>query len=162
MIINPRRNSGFAKGILLNKAGLRLPYSGIQFVSQRLGLIKGPVMKGGILVVGLLLAGIWSAQAQDNAANASRKKDALKEQGEKIQKDEASGGGDADMIRLKATEVPHVLRKTLASLEYKGWDADSSTIYGSEENDLFVVEIIGDNKKAKTFYFDGDGKPIKY
>jgi hypothetical protein len=114
-------------------------------------------MKKVLLGAAVVLAGILSAEAQDDAV-ASRKKDALKEQGEKIQKDE-DGGGDADMVRLKAGEVPAVLRKALQSKQYKGWDAETSTIYGSEENDLYVVEI-RQGKKARTFYFDGEGKPI--
>lgn len=115
-------------------------------------------MRNVMLVVGIVLVGFLTAGAQDNAV-ATRKKDALKEQGEKIQKEEDTGGGDADMVRLKAEELPGVLRKALQSARYRGWDAETSTIYGSEENDLYVVEI-REGKQAKTFYFDGDGKPI--
>src|SRR4051812_9908031 len=114
------------------------------------------VMRKVMLGVAIVLAGMLSAEAQDIA---SKKKDALKEQGEKIQKDEDASGGDADMVPLKAAEVPGVLRKVLQSKEYRGWDAETSSIYGSEENDLFVVEI-REGKKARTFYFDGEGKPI--
>jgi hypothetical protein len=112
-----------------------------------------------LLVVGMFLATMLMANAQDNAV-ASKKKDALKEQGEKIQKDENSGGGDADMVKLSASDVPDVLRRALQSVEYRGWDAETSTIYGSEENDLYVIEI-KNGKQTKTFYFDGEGKVIK-
>jgi hypothetical protein len=115
-------------------------------------------MRNVLLVVVMMVAGILAAGAQDNAV-ATKKKDALKEQGEKIQKEESSGGGDADMIRIKATDLPRVIRKVLQSTQYKGWDAETSTIYGSEENDLYVIEI-HNGKEAKTYYFDGDGKPI--
>ncbi|HWA33367.1 MAG TPA: hypothetical protein VG737_04530 [Cyclobacteriaceae bacterium] len=111
-----------------------------------------------LLVVGLFVASILTVQAQDNAV-AAKKKDALKEQGEKIQKEESSGG-DADMVKLDAADVPAVLRRALQSLEYQGWDAETSTIYGSEENDLYVVEIKR-GKQTKTFYFDGEGKVIQ-
>lgn len=112
-----------------------------------------------LMVGGMFLASILMVNAQDNAV-ASKKKDALKEQGEKIQKEENSNGGDADMVKLNAADVPPTLRRALQSVEYRGWDAETSTIYGSEENDLYVVEIRS-GKQTKTFYFDGEGKVIK-
>src|SRR4051812_42578908 len=119
-------------------------------------------MRKVLLVASVVFACIVSVSAQRNAAvNPSEKKEALKEQAEKIQKDADSTGGNADMIKLKADEVPGVLKKTLQSVEYRGWDAEGSTISGSEENDLYVVEILRSNQ-PKTFYFDGEGKPIKY
>jgi hypothetical protein len=111
-----------------------------------------------LLVVGMMLASISMVNAQDNAV-ASKKKDALKEQGEKIQKEENSGG-DADMVKLNAADVPAVLRRALQSVEYRGWDEETSTIYGSEENDLYIIEIKS-GKQTKTFYFDGEGKVIR-
>lgn len=113
------------------------------------------------LIIGMIILSSFALLAQDSShGTGARKKASPKERAERIQKDESTGG-DADMIRLKASDVPVVLRKALQSAEYSGWDSESSAIYGSEANDLFVVEI-GGARESRTYYFDGDGKLLRY
>lgn len=61
-----------------------------------------------------------------------------------------------DMVKIKSEELPEAVKQTLAAPQYQGWE--SSTIYRSRNNDMYIVEI-GSGTEAKTHRFGADGKP---
>jgi hypothetical protein len=111
-----------------------------------------------LTMAGLMMAGLLYVNGQELDTVPSRKKDTLRQEANKYQHNQESFDL-RDMTKVKATDVPAALHQTLQGSEYKGWDAESSTIYKSKTGNLYTVEI-RDGNKTKVFHFDGDGKPI--
>jgi len=63
-----------------------------------------------------------------------------------------------DLIKLKSSDIPASLRKTLQKSKYKGWE--NSMIYKQKSTNEYLVEIL-ENGKAKTYRFDENGEPLK-
>jgi hypothetical protein len=63
-----------------------------------------------------------------------------------------------DMVKVKTTEIPASLRKTLEDPMYTGWE--NSTIYRNKTNDQYTLELMS-GTTTKTYHFDKAGKPIK-
>jgi len=63
-----------------------------------------------------------------------------------------------DLIKLKSSDIPASLRKTLQKSKYKGWE--NSMIYKQKSTNEYLIEIM-ENGKAKTYRFNEEGEPLK-
>ena len=63
-----------------------------------------------------------------------------------------------DLIKLKTSDIPPSLRKTLQKSKYKGWE--NSMIYKQQSTNEYLVEIM-ENGKATTYRFNEYGEPLK-
>jgi hypothetical protein len=70
-----------------------------------------------------------------------------------------------DRKKVMVKDVPASLRQTLQGPEYKGWDANTSTIY-TDRDGGYTVEIRNGNGNgngngnAKVYHFDKDGNRV--
>lgn len=60
------------------------------------------------------------------------------------------------MTQIKASEVPASLRKSLQGTEYKGWETNS-TIYRSDANSGYTVQMMNQGGQPQTYRFDDKG-----
>lgn len=112
-----------------------------------------------LTLAGLLFVSILAVQAQQDTTVLPQQDTSMQQQQPEPQQQEGSTFL-RDMTKVQATEIPAPLRQTLQGPEYKGWDASTSTIYKSKNDDLYIVEIF-DGTMTKTYRFDKNGKPLK-
>ncbi|MBL0744438.1 hypothetical protein [Chryseolinea lacunae] len=63
------------------------------------------------------------------------------------------------MTQIKTAEIPASLRQTLQSPEYKGWETNS-TIYKSDANSGYTVQMMNQGGQPQTYRFDDKGKLV--
>jgi len=63
-----------------------------------------------------------------------------------------------DMTRIQATDVPTGMRQTLQDPAYKGWE--NSSIYKSNNNDGYLLQMNNSAGQIQTYRFDADGKLV--
>lgn len=108
-------------------------------------------MKKVLLIVAGVLFGAAATFAQDSTS--------IQQPPQQTQSPEQEPSTDysKDMVKITATDLPDAVKQTLAAPQYQGWE--SSTIYRSKNNDMYIVEI-GSGAEAKSFRFGPDGKPL--
>jgi hypothetical protein len=114
-----------------------------------------------LTVAGLLFVSVLAVQAQEDTTVLQRDTTVQPQTQPQTEPQQEEGSTFLrDMAKVQATEIPAPLRQTLQAPEYKGWDASTSTIYRSQNSDLYIVEIF-DGTMTKTYRFDKNGKALK-
>jgi len=108
-----------------------------------------------LLIISFSIASLSSAMAQEKESVSikdSTKVTTRQGDGQLISQPQP------DLIKLKSSDIPASLRKTLQKSKYKGWE--NSMIYKQKSTNEYLVEIM-ENGKTKTYRFDENGEPLK-
>jgi hypothetical protein len=119
-----------------------------------------------ILIVAVMLSiTAFSAQAQSRDTLKPKQKERTQDAYDKSKAKRAQGTqqeATANMRNRKAVlakDVPAALRQTLQGPDYKGWDANTSTIYSDRSGKRFTIEI-RNGTSSKIYHFDREGNRV--
>src|SRR5436190_4339517 len=126
-------------------------------------------MKKLLLTTSMLLFTVMAIQAQSRDTVRSKEQKRAQEQKRvenKYDKKKRESGTQEEAIinmrdrkKVMVKDVPPALRHTLDGPDYKGWDANNSTIYSDRTGKRFTVEIRNGNSN-KIYHFDREGNRI--